>query len=181
MYKDKDELLQEILAGEDTLLEFKEVVFKGNQIRFASEEGKAPKVIAGVFVSMANTEGGVVLFGVNKYNEVVGVDESKKDILEQFVVNCALNNCEPKGSIEPILDWRYLPNPDGEDRLILQVTIPKAQFYVHHTADGRFLKRVGSHPTPIPAEQLGRLLAAKNLLIPFEERPCPGTELTRNK
>lgn len=178
MYTDKDELLLEILAGEDTLLEFKEVVFKGNQIRFASEEGKAPKVIAGVFVSMANTEGGVVLFGVNKYNEVVGVDEGKKDILEQFVVNCALNNCEPKGSIEPILDWRYLPNPDGEDRLVLQVTIPKAQFYVHHTADGRFLKRVGSHRTPIPAEQLGRLLAARNLLIPFEERPCPGTELT---
>lgn len=178
MYKDKDELLQEILAGEDTLLEFKEVVFKGNQIRFASEEGKAPKVIAGVFVSMANTEGGVVLFGVNKYNEVVGVDEGKKDILEQFVVNCALNNCEPKGSIEPILDWRYLPCEEGVDCLILQITIPKAQFYVHSTADGRFLKRIGSHRVPIPGEQLGRLLAAKNLLIPFEERPCSTTEMS---
>lgn len=178
MYTDKDELLQEISAGEDTLLEFKEVVFKGNQIRFASEEGKAPKVIAEVFVSMANTEGGVVLFGVNKFNEVIGLDKNKKDILEQFIVNCSINNCEPKGSLEPILDWRYLPDMEDKDCLVLQVTIHKAQFYVHSTADGRFLKRVGSHRVPIPGEQLGRLLAAKKLLIPFEERPCSTTEMS---
>jgi len=34
-------LLSEIAAGEDTFLEFKEVVFKGDQVRFAREEGKA--------------------------------------------------------------------------------------------------------------------------------------------
>ena len=70
MYEDMNELLSEIAAGEDTLLEFKEVVFRGDQPRFASEEGKATKVIAEVFVSMANTEGGVVLFGVNKLSNL---------------------------------------------------------------------------------------------------------------
>ena len=30
-------LLSEIAAGEDTFLEFKEVVFKGDQVRFARE------------------------------------------------------------------------------------------------------------------------------------------------
>jgi len=177
MYENRSELLSEIAALEDTYFEFKEVVFKGKQVRFANEEGLAEKVIAEVFMSMANTEGGVVLFGVNKFGERSGIDEDKRDLLEQFAVNCALNNCEPKGSLEPILNWRYLPDNDGKERLVLQVDLARSRFYVHQTSDGKYLKRVGSHRTPIPAEQLGRLLAAKNLLITFEERPCPRTSL----
>ena len=175
MYDDVSALLSEIAAGEDTLLVFKEVVFKGNQVRFASEEeGKAQIVIAEVFISMANTEGGVVLFGVNRNGEVIGIDENKRDILEQFVINLALQNCKPPAALEPVLDWIMLPDKTNQQCLCLKVTIPKSRFYVHYTSDGRYLKRVGSHRTPIPAEQLGRLLAVRNLLIPFEERPVIG-------
>lgn len=170
LYDDKHELMQEIAAGEDTLLEFKEVVFKGDQVRFASEEGKASKVIAEVFVSMANAERGLVLFGVNKHHDVVGIDPEKRNLLEQFVVNCGFQSCEPP--VEPALDWVLLSDAEGAVRLCLKVYIPRARFYVHQTTDGRFLKRVGSHRTRIPAEQLGRLLAAGSLLIPFEERPA---------
>lgn len=92
MYDTLSDLLMEIVAGEDTYLEFKEVVFRGNQVRFSSEEGKASSVIAEVFVSLANTAGGVVLFGVNKHGEVVGFDTAARDTLEQFVVNCALHD-----------------------------------------------------------------------------------------
>ncbi|MBF0584839.1 MAG: putative DNA binding domain-containing protein [Magnetococcales bacterium] len=177
MHENTDELMKEIAAGEDTYLEFKEVIFQGDQPRFANEEGRAPKVIAEVFISIANTEGGAVVFGINKFGEVVGIDPNKRELLEQWVVNCALNICEPKGSLEPRLNWRYLPDTNGTDRLVLHVAIPKSQYYVHHTSDGKFLKRVGSHRTPIPAEQLGRLLASRTLSMPFEERPCPGTVL----
>lgn len=169
MYDDSQTLLNEIAAGEDTLLEFKEVVFKDKQVRFAREEGKAQNVIAEVFVSMANTQGGVIVFGVNKEGDVIGIDESKRDILEQFVVNLAINNCKPP--VEPELDWLLLPDKEGNLKLCLKVTTTKSRFYVHQTTDGRFLKRVGSHRTPIPAEQLGRLLAVRSLLVPFEERP----------
>ena len=177
MYENTTDLIKEIAAGEDTYLEFKEVIFRGDQPRFANEEGRAPKVIAEVFVSMANTEGGVVIFGINKFAEVVGINPEKRGLLEQWVINCALAACEPKGNLEPRLNWRYLPDNNGVDRLILHITIPKSRYYVHHTVDGKFLKRVGSHRTPIPAEQLGRLLATQTLLMPFEERPCPGTSL----
>lgn len=177
LYDDKSELRQEIAAGEDTLLEFKEVVFKGDQIRFAAEEGKASKVIAEVFVSMANTEGGLVIFGVNKHNDVVGFDPAKRGILEQFVVNCGRDQCEPP--VEPRLDWTLLDDAHGVERLCLKVYIPKARFYVHQTSDGRFLKRVGSHRTRIPGDQLGRLLASRSLLIPFEERPAYRASLDR--
>lgn len=174
---DLQSLLSEIAAGEDTYLELKEVVFKGDQVRFAREEGKAQTVLAEVFVSMANTEGGTIVFGINNNREIVGIDESRRDILEQFVVNLCLNNCNP--GIEPILDWLYLPNSDGRAVLCLKVSIPKAKFYVHSTSDGRYLKRVGSHRTLIPAEQLGRLLSARRLAMPAEERPVfrVGTEV----
>ncbi|MCP4700896.1 MAG: hypothetical protein GY862_29185 [Gammaproteobacteria bacterium] len=151
------------------------MIFRGDQVRFGSEEGRAAKVIAEVFVSLANTGGGVVLFGIDKRGEVSGVDSDKKDILEQFVVNCALQNCMP--ALEPRLDWLFLPNQNGQERLCLKVLIAKSRFYVHQTADGRFLKRAGSHRTPIPAEQLGRLLVSRELLAPYEERPAIGTHL----
>jgi ATP-dependent DNA helicase RecG len=167
--QDIPSLLSEIAAGEDTFLELKEVVFRGDQVRFAREEGKAQTVLAEVFVSMANTEGGIIVFGVNDNREIVGIDESKRNILEQFVVNLCLNNCSP--GIEPALDWLYLPNSQDEQVLCLKVTIPKAKFYVHSTSDGRYLKRVGSHRALIPPDQLGRLLSARRLAVPAEERP----------
>ena len=174
MYEDIQTLLCEIGAGEDTFLELKEVVFRGNQI-LIGDAGRAAPEIAEVFCSVANTEGGIVVFGVSKDAAIVGIPTDKRDILEQFVVNVGLNNCRP--IIEPILNWLQLPDENQILKLCLKVDIPKSRYYVHQTSDGRFLKRVGSHRHPIPPEQLGRLLATRNLLIPFEERPALGTGL----
>lgn len=174
MYEDIQTLLSEIAAGEDTFLELKEVVFRGNQI-LIGDAGRAVPEIAEVFCSIANTEGGVVMFGVRKDSAIIGIPTDRRDILEQFVVNVGLNNCRPM--IEPILNWLRLPDENQVLKLCLKVDLPKSRYYVHQTSDGRFLKRVGSHRHPIPPEQLGRLLATRNLLIPFEERPALGTDL----
>lgn len=174
MYENIPTLLSEIAAGEDTFLELKEVVFRGNQI-LIGDAGRAAPEIAEVFCSIANTEGGVVVFGVCKDGAIVGIPQEKRDILEQFVVNVGLNNCRPL--IEPVLDWLQLPGDNDTLKLCLKVDIKKSRYYVHQTSDGRFLKRVGSHRHPIPPEQLGRLLSSRNLLIPFEERPALGTDL----
>ena len=48
-------LMSSIQAGEDTELELKEVVFRGDRVLFASEEGRAAPKLTEVFVSMANT------------------------------------------------------------------------------------------------------------------------------
>jgi ATP-dependent DNA helicase RecG len=174
MYEDIQSLLSEIAAGEDTFLELKEVVFRGNQI-LIGDAGRAAPEIAEVFCSIANTEGGVVMFGVRKDGVIVGIPADKRDILEQFVVNVGLNNCRP--IIEPILNWMQLQGENRMPKLCLKVDIPKSRYYVHQTSDGRFLKRVVSHRHPIPPEQLGRLLATRNLLISFEERPVLGVGL----
>jgi len=174
MYENIQTLLSEIAAGEDSFLELKEVVFRGNQI-LIGDAGRAAPEIAEVFCSFANTEGGVVVFGIRKDGGVVGIPPGKRDILEQFVVNVGLNNCRPL--IEPVLDWLQLPDDNQTMKLCLKVDVSKSRYYVHQTSDGRFLKRVGSHRHPIPPEQLGRLLASRNLLIPFEERPALGSGL----
>lgn len=175
MYDDVGSLLKEIAAGEDTYLEFKEVVFRGNKIRFAQEEGKAGPKIAEVMVSMANTADAVIVFGVNNDGEVIGIDEEKRELVEQFVVNAARDLCDPR--VDLLLDWLYLPDRHGEDKLCLKAFVPRSQYAVHCTTDGRYLKRIGSHKAIIPTEELQRLLATKHLVVPFEEWPAIGATL----
>jgi ATP-dependent DNA helicase RecG len=175
MYDQFETLLLEIAAGEDTYLELIELRFRENQVQFGNEEGKAAAKLAEVFCSLANTEGGVVVFGVRDDRGIVGVDPARQNLLEQFIVNVAFNNCKPL--IEPILNWIQLPDETGSPRLCLKVDIHKSRYYVHQTTDGRFLKRIGSHRHPIPAEQLGRMLSARNLVMPFEEQPALGAPL----
>lgn len=177
MYKEITNLLSQITAGRDTSLELVHVVFTENQIVLGNRSNAAPE-IEEVFCSIANTEGGVVVFGVRKDGVIFGIPTDKKRLLEQFVVNVALNNCRPQ--IEPVLDWLQLPDDNNNLKLCLKVFVPKSRYHVHQTSDGRFLKRVGSHRQLIPPEQLGRLLASRNLLVPFEERPAMGTVISRS-
>ena len=169
MYDDLQSLMAEIAAGEDTYLELKEIIFKGDQVRMGGV-GKAAKEMAEVLCTMANTQGGVIMLGVRNDGVVIGIPPEKRSLLEQFIVNVSANNCRP--SIEPILNWVQLPDEGGQPRLCLKVDIAKSRFYIHQTTDGRFLKRIGSHRHPIPADELGRLMAVRNLIMPFEERPA---------
>ena len=89
-------LVSAIRAGEDTELELKEVVFRGDRLSFAAEEGRAASKLAEVFVSMANTRGGTIVMGVRDSDRaVVGIDPEKRDLLERFVVDVATTNCVP--------------------------------------------------------------------------------------
>ena len=169
-------LMAAIRAGEDTELELKEVVFRGGRAAFPGERGRAASRLAEVFVSMANTAGGTVVIGVrDRDRAVTGIDESHRGPLEQFIVNVATEGCRPM--IVPALDWDYLPAPDGAPRLCLAVAIPAARFDVHHTSDGRYLQRIGSHRRLIPPERLARMLSARRLAAPFEERAMVGARL----
>lgn len=174
MYDSLADLLNEILAGEDNYLEFKEVIFKDNKPRFRDDEEKATEAIAQVFCSLANAEGGVVVFGINKRREAIGVPPDKMDILEQWVVNVSQQNCEPPIYIIP--DRKFLPNASRIDRLCLKVDVPKS-IYVHRTGGGRWMTRVGSHRADLRPEQLARLIERRQIADPFEERPIQAANL----
>lgn len=136
-------LMASIRAGEDTELELKEVMFRGNRVSFARDQARAAARLAEVFVSMANTKGGVVVMGVRDTDRTpVGIDPDKRDLLEQFVVNAATGNCVPM--IVPVLNWEYLPGAGDVPALCLIVEIPRSSFELHQTSDGRFLQRIGN-------------------------------------
>ena len=175
MVFDRSALLASIQAGEDTELELKEVVFRGNRVAFARDESRAASRLAEVFVSMANTKGGTVVMGIRDTDRTpVGIDPGRRELLEQFVINAATVNCVPM--IVPALNWEYLPGADNAPALCLIIEIPPS-FDVHQTSDGRFLHRIGSHRRLIPAERLARLLSARRLANPIEERPVFGSTL----
>jgi predicted HTH transcriptional regulator len=93
MYDTPGELLREISAGEDSLLDLKEVVFKGKQARFVAKGSasgdRAQIELAKDLSCFANTEGGVIVFGVRDDRERIGIPEEHMESLQQFIVNVA--------------------------------------------------------------------------------------------
>ncbi len=173
---DIDSLMRSIRAGEDSELELKEVVFKGDRIAQGEAGARPAARLAQVLVSMANTTGGRIVLGVRDSDRMpVGIDADKRERVEGLVVNAATENCIPM--IVPRLDWEFLPGEDGEPRLCLIAEVPASRFEVHQTSDGRYLQRIGSHQRLIPAERLARLLGTRGLAGPVEERPVPNAEL----
>lgn len=152
-----ESLMASIHAGEDTELELKELIFKGNRIALGGSETRPAARLAQVLVSMANTSGGHIVLGVRDGDrKPVGIDPGKRELVEGLVVNAASQNCIPM--IVPRLDWEFLPDEDGEPKLCLIVEVPVSRFEVHQTSDGRYLQRIGSHQRLIPAEQLAGFL-----------------------
>ena len=168
--------METIRVGQDTDLELKEILFRHNQFLFARDTGPATPFLAEVFVRMANTNGGRVVLGVRDSDRLpVGIEPDRRELVEQLAVNAATENCAPM--IVPVLNWEYLPGADDEPALCLIVEIPRSPHELHQTSDGRFLQRIGSHRRLIPAERLARLLSARRMTNPIEERPVFGSTL----
>jgi predicted HTH transcriptional regulator len=171
MYDAIEDLLKEIRAGEDVHLDFKEVVFRGDRIHFAGEEGgvSTSEKIAKALTCFANTEGGVLIFGVTKNGEIIGIAAQKIDRVQELIRNVAQNHCDPP--IPLLLDRIILPGRDGQECLCLKVEVKKAQFHVHRTSGGHYYYRDVDSCHDMSPDHLGRLMARREILVPFEERP----------
>lgn len=164
------ELMASIRAGEDSELELKEVVFRGDRISLGSADARPAARLAQILVSMANTSGGRIVLGVRDSDRVpVGIDPDKRELVEGLVVNAATQNCVPM--IVAKLNWEFLPGEDGDPKLCLIAEVPTSRLEVHQTSDGRYLQRIDSHQRLIPAGRLARLLSSRGLARPVEERP----------
>lgn len=177
LYDTPDELLREIEAGEDSLIEFKEVVWKqtdkGYEFRFVKGEGKAQEELAKDLSCFANSEGGVIVFGVRKDGERVGLPDEVLTALMRFIEDTAENKVEPPmGHLLAILDRVLLPDRSGNLKLCLKLEIKKA-FYSVHAPRGtkRPFHRIGSQCQPVSLDHLARLMERRGMSLPFEERP----------
>lgn len=163
MLETKDEILDQLRAGEDSLAEFKEVRLGERSVLSPNTED-----MAGEMVAFSNAEGGVILLGVDDNGIVRGIPEDRVADVEQWLVNIATNNCDPP--IRPLIRKEILPRPDGSDARVILVEV-KRGLYVHRTSGGRYYVRVGSTKRDLTSQELPRLLQHRGRAFVFDEQP----------
>lgn len=171
MYETPEALMREILAGEDSLLDFKEILVKGDQVSFAKGEGKAQAELAKDLCCFANTEGGVIVFGVRNDKTIVGVPPERMDTLRQLILNAAQDTVEPPMGHLLLFDRMLLPGDDGSEKLVLKLEVKRARFNVHAPKGRRAFRRIDDDCIEMSMEEQARLFERRGMMLAVEERP----------
>jgi hypothetical protein len=106
----------------------------------------APETIARLIASLANTEGGVIVFGV-RGRSIVGLRDRQAALRS---VAQAAQQVTPALLLEP-----QIIEADGQELLVLQT--PRGLDAPYTTADGRILVRRGRHTVAADAQQAAEL------------------------
>jgi predicted HTH transcriptional regulator len=170
MYNNIHELIHAIEAGEDSFIDFKEVRAKGKQLLFASKQ-KPGIELAKDLSCFANTEGGVIVFGVRDDGERLGIDKDIREQLKQFIINTSQNNVEPPIGHLLVLDWVMIPDSKKSLKRCLKLEIKKAIHTIHAPIGKRPYWRIGDQCHEMTLDQQARLFERRGMLTPFEERP----------
>ena len=147
----RTELLRLIRGGEDTFLELK--------VKLSNSEKIAQEIVA-----LANTGGGVMVFGVNDQLRIEGVD-NPEGVQDELVRICR-EDIEP--SLVPFIDRIAFDN--GRRIVALDVEGKRRPY---RTRDGRFYIRVGAEKREITPEELS-VLMSEACPFGFENMPVSG-------
>ncbi len=112
-----------IAQGENSGLEFKSVKVSIDKI-------------AKEFVAFSNSQGGILLLGVEDNGDITGVQESNKNY-EEWITNIARNNVNPPIDIE-------IERIDYQTKIVYKIEIPKGKDKPYQTYQHQFLIRIGS-------------------------------------
>jgi ATP-dependent DNA helicase RecG len=150
-----------------TINEIKKIIQNGENsyIEFKEEEIKA-KELAEEIVAFSNSEGGMILIGVDDEGNIKGV---KDDKIEETVMNICRNNCIPH--IIPLYE-----SIEVEGKRIAVITVPKGLNKPYYTADHKYYIRVGTTKRIASKEELLRLFEASGSLH-FDISPVEGTSI----
>jgi ATP-dependent DNA helicase RecG len=132
----RTELLRLIRGGEDTFLELK--------VKLSN-----PEKIAQEIVALANTGGGVIVFGVNDQLRIEGVDDPES--VQEELVRICREDVDPP--LFPFIDRIAFDS----GRRIVAVDI-EGKRRPYRTRDGRYYLRVGSEKHEATREELSSLL-----------------------
>jgi predicted HTH transcriptional regulator len=164
MFDSKEQLLDKIGLGEDTVLELKAVRFSGDRVVGPTREDLADELAA-----LANTRDAVLVLGVDdRTREVVGIPIDRLDLVEEFVRTICQDSIKPP-LVATIIRMR-LPGSDGDDRAVIKVDVSRS-LYVHKSPGGYF-HRVGSSKRELSTEHLFRLgqQRSQSRIIRFDEQ-----------
>jgi ATP-dependent DNA helicase RecG len=150
----RTELLRLIRGGEDTYLELK--------VKLSNTE----KIAQGI-VALANTGGGVIVFGVNDQLRVEGVDDPER--VQEDLVRICREEVHPP--LVPFIDRVALDN----GRRIVALDI-EGKRRPYRTRDGRFYLRIGAEKREATREEVSALLDESRPLH-FESIPALGATI----
>lgn len=125
VFEHLDEIVRQLLAGEDSLAEFKRVELRSQGVRSPNSED-----VAGELCAFANAEGGALFLGVDDDGAVRGIPGERVREVEEWVVNIARGRCDPP--LLPLIRSVLLPDPEGADRHVLVVEVRRSLF-AHRT------------------------------------------------
>jgi predicted HTH transcriptional regulator len=166
MFDTIETITQQLIAGEDSSAEFKEVRFRERRVTDPN-----PESFAGEMAAFANAEGGTIFLGVDDEGIVKGIPKNSMRGLEEWIVNIASEGCDPP--LRPLIRRVVIPDPRETPQHIMLVQI-KGGPYVHRTRGGRWMIRVGSTKRDLSAAELGRLLQERGRQLVFDESPVAG-------
>ena len=132
----RTELLRLIRGGEDTYLELK--------VKLSNTEKIAQEIVA-----LANTGGGVIVFGVNDQLRVEGVDDQER--VQEDLVRICREEVQPP--LVPFIDRIALDN--GRRIVALDIESKRRPY---RTRDGRFYLRIGAEKREASREEISSLL-----------------------
>ena len=163
MFETPEQLLAAIQLGEDSHLEFKEMIFAGDKLK-----GPTRDTIADSLAAFANAKGGVFLLGVrDRDREIVGIPRDKLDVAEQIVREICISSIKPplEGAITKI----ELPALDGSMQAVLRVDVDRS-LSLHQSPGGHFA-RFGASRRALTTDQIVRLAQQRShsRLLSFDE------------
>ena len=150
----RTELLRLIRGGEDTFLELK--------VKLSN-----PEKIAQEIVALANTGGGVMIFGVNDQLRIEGVDDPE-NVQEDLVRICRESVNPP---LFPFID--RIAFDSGRRIVALDI---EAKRRPYRTSDGRFYIRIGAEKREASREELSSLLD-ETVPLGMENMPALGATI----
>ena len=151
----RTELMRLVRGGEDTFLELK--------VKLSNSERIAQEIVA-----LANTGGGVIVFGVNDQLRVEGIEDGES--VQDELVRICREEIVP--SIIPFIDRVAFDN--GRRIVALDVNGKRRPY---RTRDGRFFIRIGAEKREASPEELAVLLDEARPLS-YETVPALGATIT---
>ncbi len=150
----RTELLRLIRGGEDTYLELK--------VKLSNTEKIAQEIVA-----LANTGGGVIVFGVNDQLRVEGVDDPER--VQEDLVRICREEIHPP--LVPFIDRVALDN--GRRIVALDIESKRRPY---RTRDGRLYLRIGAEKREASREEISALLDESRPLR-YESMPALGATI----
>jgi ATP-dependent DNA helicase RecG len=132
----RTELMRLVRGGEDTFLELK--------VKLSNTEKITQEIVA-----LANTGGGVMVFGVNDQMRVEGLEDAES--VQDELVRLCREDVQPP--LVPLIDRIAFDN--GRRIVALEVEGKRRPY---RTRDGRFYIRIGSEKREATREELSALL-----------------------